>query len=699
MKITDLLSLETIDLEAKTWTKTEVLKQAVKLIAKSGVITDLKVYEQGIFKREQESSTGVGEGVAIPHCRSTVVTKPHLAAMVFKDGVDFDSLDKEKVHLLFIIAAPVTKDNIHLDVLSRLSAMLMQSDFKEKLLSSKTKEEFLKTIDEFEIKRQKDEVAATEPKYPRILAVTSCPTGIAHTYMAKEALEKAAKELNITIKVETNGASGVKDQLTPEEIEHADSIIVAADAFVEMERFTGKRVAQCSTSRVIHNPKAMLNAMLGPSIPIYNPNKVTKLAQTSKDIKFNATTTKSGKAHIFYRHLMSGISHMIPFVVAGGILLAIAYLIDTIAGVSPGPDFGNTNLAAQVFHILGAQVALGLMFPIIGGFIAYSIAGKPAIVSGFVGGMLTTVGRFSMIYIIFNAMNVYPDLQDQLLANSAGFIGAILAGFLSGLYVNLMKRWFGKMPRSLEGVRDMIIIPLLSVVMIGATMFVANVPFSFINIGIGQGIEKLAKDYNYLLVLIGGLVSALMAIDMGGPINKATHYAVLAYLTSVLGKDNEWIGQELMAANIVGIMVPPVMIALATWLFPQKFTKADRQASPANLIMGFCGISEGAIPYVVKDPVRVIGSSVTASFLGGCICCLLDGVALAPEGGMISYAVMGAACWKAIVAALIGCVFGAFMLGALRKKVPSEYALLGKWKGIPIGPGVGKKKKVVEVGK
>lgn len=688
MKITDLLTLDTVELDAKAKDKTDIIKQAVQLIGKSGAIADLDTYEKGIFKREEQSSTGVGEGIAIPHCKSEVVKKPQLAAMVIKDGVDFASLDGEKVQLLFIIAAPVSKDNVHLDVLARLSTMLMQEDFKKNLLAAKTKEEFLKVIDAAETEKKEEEKVAAGPKYPRILAATACPTGIAHTYMAKEALEKAAKEMNITIKVETNGSSGQKNALTADEIEHCETIIVAADAFVEMERFTGKRVIQCSTSKVIHNPKTMLNAALGPSVPIYNPGKPKTTVEGATGDQFIKSKNQSGKAHTFYRHLMSGISHMIPFVVAGGILLAIAYLIDTASGVAPGVDFGNTTIAAQVFHLLGAEITLGLMFPIVGGFIAYSIAGRPGIVSGFVGAFSATVGRFSILYFIAIGTGAWPDLPELLKANSAGFIGAIIAGFLAGLYVNLMKKWFEKMPRVLQGVKDMIIVPLLSVIMIGASMLIVNVPFSFLNIGIEMGIEWLANNAQYLVILLGAIVSALMAIDMGGPINKATHYAVLAVLTSDM---QSVVAQELMAANIVGIMVPPVMIALCTWLFPQKFGKGDRQASPANLIMGFCGISEGAIPYVVRDPIRVIGTSVTASAIGGALSVLFGGVAIAPEGGMISYAVMGANCWKAMVAAIIACVFGAFMLGALRKKVPSEYAQLGKWKGIPIGNGVGRK--------
>lgn len=445
MKITDLLTLDTINLETKATNKEDIIKQAVQLLGKSGVITDLKTFEEGIFKREQQSSTGVGEGIAIPHCKSEVVTKPHLAAMVIKEGVDFASLDGEKVTLLFMIAAPVSKDNVHLDVLARLSTMLMQEDFKKNLLACTTKEQFLDVINKAEEVKKEEEKVAAGPKYPRILAATACPTGIAHTYMAKEALEKAAKELNVTIKVETNGSSGTKNALTQEEIDHCDTIIVAADAFVEMERFTGKRVIQCSTSKVIHNPKAMLNAALGPSVPIYNQNKPKSMVEGATGDQFIKSKNQSGRMHTFYRHLMSGISHMIPFVVAGGILLAIAYLIDTASGISPTSmedpsQFGNYTIGAQIFHMLGGDIALGLMFPIVGGFIAYSIAGRPAIVSGFIGGFAATFGRFSLLYFLSIGGVVKPEIGDLMAANSAGFIGAIVGGFLAGFYVNQMKK-------------------------------------------------------------------------------------------------------------------------------------------------------------------------------------------------------------------------------------------------------------------
>ncbi|MCQ2748019.1 MAG: fructose PTS transporter subunit IIA [Mycoplasmoidaceae bacterium] len=498
MKITDLLSEQTIELDSHAKNKTDIIKQAVQLIGKSGSIVDLKAFEQGIFKREEKSSTGVGEGVAIPHCKSNVVKKPQLAAMVIKNGVDFASLDGQKVTLLFMIAAPVSKDNVHLDVLARLSSLLMQENFKNDLIKAKTKQEFLKVIDAAESQKKEAEVA-TGPKFPKILAATACPTGIAHTYMAKEALEKAAKELNVTIKVETNGASGQKNALTDEEIQHCETIIVAADAFVDMERFAGKHVIQCSTSSVIRDPKGMLKEALGPNVPIYQAGKSS--IKSSGDKSFSSK--KSSKFSIFYRHLMSGISHMIPFVVAGGILLAIAYLIDTCCGIKPEDNFGNNTIGAQIFHMLGAQIALGLMFPIVGGFISYSIAGRPGIVAGFIGGSAATVGQFSLLYFLAVGGAIgdpssehVRDIIEKLSSNSAGFLGAVVGGFLGGFCANLLKKGFDKMPHSLQGARDMIFIPLISVLMIGFTMFIINIPFSYLNIGISTGITALIEGQN-----------------------------------------------------------------------------------------------------------------------------------------------------------------------------------------------------------
>lgn len=400
MKINDLLSLETIDLNVTSNSKTDILNQAIELMFKSGVIKDKKTFADGIFAREKQSSTGVGEGIAIPHCKSNTVEKPHLVAMRIPNGVEFESLDGEPVKLLFMIAAPDSKDNVHLDVLATLSQLLMDPDFSNALINAKDKEEFLSIIDKAEKAKSEPAQQVVTNSYPRILAATACPTGIAHTYMAKEALEKAAAKMNLTIKVETNGSGGRKNGLTDEEIQHADAIIVAADAYVEMERFAGKHVIQVGTSQAIKDPTALINMALDEKCPVY------KSSGSKTQRKEQSFGPKQSKFQIFYRHLMSGISHMIPFVVAGGILLAISYIIDACCGKGQDPQFGTVTVAAQIFHILGGDLGLGLMLPVLGGFIAYSIAGKPGLVSGFIGSFAATKGTFNLMYLIIKGKDI-----------------------------------------------------------------------------------------------------------------------------------------------------------------------------------------------------------------------------------------------------------------------------------------------------
>jgi len=709
MKITDLLHLSAIDLKAKAENKNDAIESAVKTICKTGAIVDVDKYKNGVFKREGESTTGVGDGIAIPHCKSDAVKEPALAALVFKDGVDYESLDGEKVNLLFLIAAPDTADNVHLDVLAKLSNVLMHSEFVFALKKASSPETFMKILDyaeaSLDLAKAKDEVANKE-SFPRILAATACPTGIAHTYMAQEALEKAGKAKGVTIKVETNGSGGVKNALTDEEIEHADGIIVAADAFVEMDRFVGKRVIEVPVSSAIKDAGSLIDMALDPITSIYRPGETKKTKQDKK--------MEGSKFHIFYKHLMSGISHMIPFVVAGGILLAIAYLIDGIAG-SPKTgatvieygkevhyDFGSVNIGARIFHILGGDLGLGLMLPVLGGFIAYSIAGKPGLVSGFIGSFACKQGKWSLLYWITRATG-NEDWCELVENSAAGFLGAIVAGFLAGYLVLFLKKKLSKLPRTLEGIKDMLIIPLTSTALVAVAMLLVNVPLSFVNIGINKGI--MALNNVGAVVAVAALVSGLMATDMGGPINKAAHYATLAILTDAIktvstNPQYYELAQRLMCANIVGIMTPPIGIAIATWLFPQKFSKGDRNPSIANCVTGVCGITEGAIPYVTKDPVRVLISTVTGAAAGGMISFAFGGRAIAPEGGTISMMVMGGICWAGLLATLIGSFITAFILGLLKKDVAPEEAELGKWKGIPtqpvynffgkIGNGIGK---------
>lgn len=678
MKITDLLSTNTIDLKAEAKNKAEIIKSAVKLIARSGALIDVDEYEHGVFDRELKTSTGIGEGIAIPHCKSSAVKKPALAAMIIKDGVDYQSIDGEKVTLLFLIAAPDTADNVHLDVLARLSNILMHEEFVFALKMAKSPETFLNILDYAESTveaNQKLKAMENKKELPRLLAVTACPTGIAHTYMAQEALEKSAKAKGITIKVETNGSGGIKNQLTDEEIKHAEGIIVAADVSVEMERFNGKRLIQVPVTRAIRKPDELIDMALDPITSIYGEGR----APTKQD-----KAQAGNKFQVFYRHLMSGISHMVPFVVAGGIILAIAYIIDACCGTpATDPSFGSATIVAKIFHMLGADIGLGLMLPVLGGFIAYSIAGKPGLVSGFIGGFAANQGRFSLLYFI--EIGLHPEgseIATQLEHTAAGFLGAIIAGFMAGYVVLFLKKRTKNIPKTLEGVFSMLIYPLTSTLIVGAGMILVNVPLAYVNIGIGSALNFLGS--HKLTLLLGAIVSGLMATDMGGPINKAAHYFVLMLVTGAFsGTVDQTYAFQMMCANIVGIMTPPIGIALATWLFPQKFVKEDRTPSVANCITGCCGITEGAIPYLVKDPVRVLVSTVSGAAIGGLICVALGGEAIAPEGGTISMAVMGSICWKGILSTVIGSLITCFLLGFLKKDVDIEKAKLGKWKGIP----------------
>ena len=654
MKIVDLLDKRSVKFGVNAKSKEDAIRQICHLMAESGKIDDVENYISGVLDREDIATTGVGNFIAMPHCQGDFINSAGLAVMKFNEGVNWDSLDGEPVKLAILIAAPQTSDNLHLDVLAKLSGMLMHDDFREGLLNAKDEAEFYQRI--VDADKEEEEKAAEDntninPEGPLILAVTACPTGVAHTYMAKESLETKAKELNINLKVETDGSGGIKNELTDEDIKKAKAIIVAADAFVQMGRFNGKPVIEVPVSKAIGSPDVLLNSAVNDNIPKYKAGASEVFQIGAGDGRMEG----SSKAHNVYKHLMSGISHMIPFVVAGGILLAFAYMIDGLCG-SPKDGleidgiyyaFGSINEAARVLHDLGATFGLGLMLPVLGGFIAYSIAGKPGLVSGFVGSFAATQGMYSALY--YYSLLVYgvdADSTLQLATSSAGFIGAIAAGFIAGYFVKFLQRKFSNFSRTLEPVRDMLIIPLISTAFVGACMFLLNAPFGLLNIYLGIGLQVL-KDAN-LILLLAALVSALMATDMGGPINKATHYFVLSLVTTSLGSSGtpemQTLACQLMAANIVGIMVPPVGIAIATWLFPQKFTAADRVPSLANFFIGLSGITEGAIPYVAISPVIFIFCCMTGAAVGGVISMLLGMEAIAPEGGTISYLVMGASC-------------------------------------------------------
>lgn len=663
MNITDLLSQETILLDGKASSKKEVIELAVELMSKSGCLKDVETYKAGVFKREEESTTGIGEGIAIPHCKSDVVTKPHLAAIVFKDGVEYESLDGEPVNLLFLIAAPNTEDNVHLEVLARLSNLLMNEDFKNNLLKAQTKEEFLKVIDEAENVKKEEETHKEVLSGYTVLGVTACPTGIAHTYMAEQALIDKAKEMNVSIKVETNGSDGAKNILTDEEIKNAKGIIVAADTNVEMSRFDGKRVVIVPVAKGIHEPEALINEVLEEKAPIYHSNSTSKAENSS---------TKQGKDsvwHTIYKHLMSGVSHMLPFVIGGGILIALAFLIDGIAGVPTDGNFGTGTPVSWFLKTLGGY-AFNFMLPILAAYIAYSIAGRPGIAPGLVGGYLATLSSFNIEVVI----------SGNDTGSTAGFLGALIAGFVAGYIVLGLEKLTEKLPKALDGIRPTLIYPVFGILLIGLSMFLLNTPFTYINIGISKGLNWLGE--NNLTILLGALLAAMMAIDMGGPINKAAYVFGTALLTEAAASSDpafQTYCYQMMAAVMIGGMVPPIAIALSATLFPQKYTKEERKSAPVNYLMGLAFITEGAIPYAAKDPWRVILSSAIGSAIAGLMSVALGCTLQAPHGGIFVFAVVGNWYWY-LLALACGVIVSAFLLGLLKKDV--ENPELGKFKGL-----------------
>jgi PTS system fructose-specific IIC component len=660
MKITDLLSKATIDIKVTASSKEDVIKKAVALIAKSGAITDVETYEKGVFKREEESTTGIGEGIAIPHCKSEVVSKPALAAMVIKDGVDYASLDGEPVQLLFLIAAPNTEDNVHLDVLARLSNLLMNEDFKNNLLAAKSKEAFLKVIDEAEGEKLEEAKKENGPEFPRLLAVTACPTGIAHTYMAEQALKDKAKEMGISIKVETNGSGGIKNAITAEEIDHAEGVIIAADAAVDVDRFAGKRVVRVAVAKGIHEPERLIKEALDPSTPIFKAGEERKVARSEG---------KESVAHQIYRHLMNGVSHMLPFVIGGGILIALAFLIDTIAGNAGSAAFGSVNPVAAWFKNVGGY-AFGFMVWVLAGFIAHSIThqNKGALAVGMVGGYIATTTNFNILASIQG--------ENYALSASAGFLGGIVAGFAAGYIVIGLNKLFSFLPKSLESLKATLIVPVLGTLCIGLTMYLVNTPLIYVNIGFSNMLNWLAE--HNLTILLCALLGAMMAIDMGGPINKAAYVFAVGSLASASAS-----GYMIMAAVMAGGMVPPLGIAISAHLFPHKYSKAQRRDAYVNYVMGASFITEGAIPFAASDPWRVILSSVVGSAVAGLFSGLFGCQLLAPHGGVFVLATIQPSGWTILLyllAIIIGSFVTAFMLGLLKKD--AENPELGKWKGI-----------------
>lgn len=640
MTIRDLLAAESINLNGTPAGKTEALNQCIDLMAKSGKIADVEKYRKGVFAREEEGTTGIGMGIAIPHCKSDAVTKAGLAAMVVKDGVDFESLDGTPAKIIFLIAAPNTEDNVHLQVLSKLSVMLMDEQFTNSLINAGSVDEFLNIIDSAEKAKDEKEAAkeakAKEPVEVKkddvfIVAVTACPTGIAHTYMAAEAIEKKAKELGYQVKVETRGSGGAKNVLTDDEIAKAAGVIVACDTNVPTDRFDGKKVIECQVSDGINKAEELIKRIASGDAPVFK-------ASGKKEASHSSVGGKESVGHQIYKHLMNGVSHMLPFVVGGGILIAIAFLIDGFSvdlnslPADQRANFGTITQAAAMFKGIGGT-AFGFMLPILAGFIAMSIADRPGLAVGFVGGSIAANG-------------------------TSGFLGALVAGFVAGYIVLLLKKVFSKLPESLDGMKPVLLYPLLGIFLVGVIMqFVVEPPIGALNTAINNGLNGLNGAS---AVVLGVLLGGMMSVDMGGPVNKAAY----VFGTASIAAGN----YNIMAAVMIGGMVPPIAIALATIFFKNKFTAEERKAGPTNFIMGLSFITEGAIPFAASDPLHVLPACVVGSAVAGGLSMAFGCTLMAPHGGIFVFPTIGNPLMY-LVALVIGSFIACGLLGLLKKKV------------------------------
>ena len=619
MRIIDLLKEDGILLNANVNSKKEAIEVLVDLMDKEGYLNDKEEYKNEVLKREELSTTGIGDGIAIPHGKTKAVKCAGLSSMVVKDGVDFDSLDGNKANLFFMIAAPEEANNLHLEVLARLSTILMDEEFRNTLINAKDKKEFLKLIDDKESEKfEKEE--SNEKKGYRVLAVTACPTGIAHTYMAAESLEEKGKEMGVSIKVETNGSGGAKNVLTEEEIKNAECIIIAADKNVEMARFDGKRVIKTKVADGIHKAEELIKEATSGKAAIYHAEEKAR----SIDEKID----DEGVGHKIYKHLMNGVSHMLPFVIGGGILIALAFLFDD-ANINPS-NFGSNTPFAAFLKTVG-DTAFGFMLPVLAGYIAMSIGDRPALAVGFVGGMLANKG-------------------------GSGFLGALLAGFIAGYLVVFLKKIFSKLPDSLEGLKPVLLYPLFGILLMGAIIiFIINPPVAAINTGLTSFLNSMGESSK---IVLGVILGAMMAIDMGGPINKAAYVFGTASLAS---------GQyDIMAAVMIGGMVPPLSIALCTTFFKNRFTKRERQSGLTNYIMGFSFITEGAIPFAASDPLRVIPACAIGSAVAGGLSMGLGCQLRAPHGGIFVVPVIEHPLGY-LIAIAVGSVVGMILLAILKK--------------------------------
>ena len=634
MKITDLLSKDAIKLNGIANSKQDAINKLVDLMAKNGNLTDKEKYTQVVLKREEEGSTGIGEGIAIPHGKTDAVSKPGLSAMVINDGVDFDSLDGQPAKLLFLIAAPNTKDNVHLDVLSRLSTLLMDTEFRKSLMEAKTPEEFLRCIDIAE--NAKLSQTKKNDEY-EILAITSCPTGIAHTYMAAEALEKMGEQLGHKVKVETHGSSGVKNKFTKEEIRNAKAVIIAADTKIDLSRFDGKKLIKAKVADGINRPQELIEHVLSSEAKTYH---------SSNKSQNNDSDEKEGVGTKIYKHLMNGVTHMLPFVVGGGILIAIAFLLDDYS-INPS-NFGMNTPIAAFFKTVGGA-AFNVMLYVLAGYIAMSIADRPGLAVGFVGGILAVQGT------------TFVSLTDSsVVLVSSGFLGALIAGFVGGYIVILLKKICSYLPDSIEGIKTILLYPVFGILLMGAFMLLINPYVGAINTAINNYLSSMGTANK---VVLGAILGGMMAIDLGGPINKAAYTFGTGMLAS---------GQyEIMAAVMAGGMVPPLAIAFLATAFPKKISKKDKQAAYVNYIMGLSFISEGAIPFASADPLRTLPAFVVGSAVTGALSMIFNCTLMAPHGGIFVIATIGHPLLY-LLAIAVGTIVSTLIMAKLKKNLP-EY--------------------------
>ena len=634
MKITDLLNKNAIRLNGTFKNKEEVIDKLIELMTTNGNITDKEKYKKVVLKREEEGTTGIGDGIAIPHGKTDAVTKPGLSAIIVPDGVEFNALDGKPAKILFLIAAPDTKDNVHLDVLSRLSTLLMDTEFRKSLLNAKTPEEFLMCIDRAESVKLSENKNLNNSY--EILAITACPTGIAHTYMAAEALEKMGEKLGHKVKVETHGSSGVKNKFTREEIDNAKAVIIAADTKIDLSRFDGKKLIKAKVADGINKPQELIENVLSNNAPIYHSD--TKQESNSEE--------KEGIGRSIYKHLMNGVTHMLPFVVGGGILIAIAFLLDDYS-INPS-NFGMNTPIAAFFKTIGGA-AFNVMLYILAGYIAMSIADRPGLAVGFVGGILAVQGT------------TFASLTDSTVTLvSSGFLGALIAGFVGGYIVVFLKKICSYLPDSIEGIKTILLYPVFGILLIGLFMLLINPYVAGINTAINNYLSSMGTANK---VLLGAILGGMMAVDLGGPINKAAYTFGTGMLAS---------GQyEIMAAVMAGGMVPPLAIAVLATIFPKKIEKKDKQAAYVNYIMGLSFISEGAIPFASSDPLRTIPAFVVGSAVTGALSMVFNCTLMAPHGGIFVIATIGNPLMY-LLAILIGTIVSALIMAKLKKNLP-EY--------------------------